>query len=180
MTFAQPASDYPDTAPNTSSANEDQYAGALSAAATCGADVSATLTLATDQGTQQVPVVLPTGTRAILRRKSRRRSAGHPGRQQRRRRPPRSASATAGVIKDVDVRIPRITHGWVGDLVIELTGPDGTTVKLAEHPGGPDNSGKNFIDTVFDDEAAQNISSGTAPYTGSFSPRTTSSRVSTG
>ncbi len=62
VSFGQPASDYPDTAPNTSSANEDQYAGALSAAATCGADVSATLTLATDQGTQQVPVVLPTGT----------------------------------------------------------------------------------------------------------------------
>ncbi len=78
------------------------------------------------------------------------------------------------MIKDVDVRIPRITHGWVGDLKIELShtdGPTTTTVKLAEHPGGPDNSGKNFTDTVFDDEAAQNISSGTAPYTGSFRPQ---------
>ena len=70
--------------------------------------------------------------------------------------------------------IPRITHGWVGDLAIELShtdGPTTTTVELAEHPGGPDNSGKNFTDTVFDDEAAQNISSGTAPYTGSFRPQ---------
>jgi len=174
VTFGQPASDYPDTAPNTSSANEDQYAGALAAAATCGADVSATLTLATDQGTQQVPVVLPTGTPSDPGTHS---SVNVP-----QAIPDDSSAGTTstltigavGVIKDVDVRIPRITHGWVGDLAIELShtdGPTTTTVELAEHPGGPDNSGKNFTDTVFDDEAAQNVSSGAAPYTGSFRPQ---------
>jgi len=172
LTFAQPTSTYPDAGPGAASSNTTQFAGTLAPAAVCGADVSATLSLTTDQGSQDVPVVLPTGL---------------PG-------PPVGLSKThapalaipddsaAGVtstlnianpgrIKDLDVSIPQLTHGWVGDLVIELTGPDGTTVRLADHPGGPDNSGKNFVDTVFDDEAPQNISSGAAPYTGSFRPQ---------
>jgi subtilisin-like proprotein convertase family protein len=171
VSFTQPASSYPNTAPNTSSANVDQFVGQLSAAATCGADVTATLSLDTDQGIQQVPVVLPTGYPGAPMPQS---STNVP------RSIPddNSAGVTSsltvsnpGVIKDVNVSIARITHGWVGDLSIQLTGPDGTTVKLAEQPGGPDNSGKNFVDTVFDDEAALNISSGSAPYTGSFRPQ---------
>jgi subtilisin-like proprotein convertase family protein len=171
VSFTEPASAYPDTNPGVSSANLDRFEGQLTAAAICGADVSATLTLNTDQGTQQVPVVLPTGypgAPAV-------RTAGGGA-------IPDDSSAgvsstivvpmdSPGVIKDLDVTISRITHGWVGDLTIQLTGPDGTTVKLAEHPGGPDNSGKNLVNTVFDDEAAVNISSGSAPYTGSFRPQ---------
>jgi subtilisin-like proprotein convertase family protein len=173
VSFTPPAtSDYPDTAPGVVSTNETRFAGQLSAAATCGADVTATLSLETDQGTQEVPVVLPTG---------------YPG-------PPIPRSAgggpipddsTTGVsstiqidptgpparIRDLDVSISRITHGWVGDLTIQLTGPDGTTVRLAQHPGGPDNSGNNFVGTVFDDEAAVNIASAAAPYSGSFRPQ---------
>jgi subtilisin-like proprotein convertase family protein len=173
LSFSPPAtSAYPDTNPGVVSTNQTRFAGQLSAAATCGADVTATLSLETDQGTEDVPVVLPTG---------------YPG-------PPIPRSAgggpipddsTTGVsstiqvdptgpparIRDLDVSISRITHGWVGDLTIQLTGPDGTTVRLAQHPGGPDNSGKNFVGTVFDDEAAVNISSAAAPYTGSFRPQ---------
>jgi subtilisin-like proprotein convertase family protein len=172
ITFSQPASAYPDTAAGEVSPNATQFAGTLDAGAACGADQTATLSVATDQGTQDIPVVLPTGF------------AGSPSPQSRTHSPVLSipddsaagASSTLtiaspGVIKDLDVSIARITHGWVGDLTIQLTGPDGTTVRLAEHPGGPDNGGKNFVDTVFDDEAALNISSGTAPYTGSFRPQ---------
>ncbi len=79
--------------------------------------------------------------------------------------------ALPGVVKDLDVRIGQITHPFVGDLRIELRGPDGTTVTLAEHPGGPDNSGNNFTGTVFDDEATPNIAAGAAPYTGRFKPQ---------
>jgi subtilisin-like proprotein convertase family protein len=172
VSFSQPASPYPDTAAGGVSANDDRFAGAVEAGATCGADLSATLSVATDQGTHDIPVVLPTGF------------PGSPSPQSRTHSPVLSIPddsaagassslniATPGVIKDLDVSIARITHGWVGDLTIQLTGPDGTTVRLAEHPGGPDNGGKNFVDTVFDDEASVNISSGTAPYTGSFRPQ---------
>jgi subtilisin-like proprotein convertase family protein len=171
LSFTQPASAYPTTAPGASSENVDQFVGQLSAAATCGADVAATLSLDTDQGTQQVPVVLPTGYPGTPTPQS---SSNVP------RSIPDDSSAgvtstlnvpNPGLVKDVDVSISRITHGWVGDLSIQITGPDGTTVKLAEHPGGSDNDGNNFVETVFDDEAAANIASGTAPYTGSFRPQ---------
>jgi Proprotein convertase P-domain len=46
-------------------------------------------------------------------------------------------------------------------------------VRLAEHPGGPDNAGKDLVGTVFDDQASQPIgATGTAaPYTGQFKPQ---------
>jgi subtilisin-like proprotein convertase family protein len=68
-----------------------------------------------------------------------------------------------------------LDHTWVGDLVITLTSPHGTTVTLANRPGGVLNGGNNFCGTVFDDAAAtsiQDITSPGAPYTGTFSPAT--------
>ena len=68
-----------------------------------------------------------------------------------------------------------LDHSWVGDLVITLTAPSGTTVTLANRPGGALNSGNNFCNTVFDDDATtsiQEIVSAGAPYTGSFRPAT--------
>jgi subtilisin-like proprotein convertase family protein len=76
-----------------------------------------------------------------------------------------------GRIKDLDVRIGRIAHGSVGDLVIDLIGPDGTAVTLARHVGGPDNTADDFVETVFDDEAPNSISSASAPYTGGVRPQ---------
>jgi subtilisin-like proprotein convertase family protein len=66
-----------------------------------------------------------------------------------------------------------LDHSWVGDLEIKLTSPVSTTVTLASHPGGPFNSGNNFCNTVFDDDAPTSIQAVTptgAPYTGSFKP----------
>ena len=42
---------------------------------------------------------------------------------------------------------------------------------LANRPGGTTNSGDNFTNTVFDDEAATALGSGSPPYTGSFRPQ---------
>ena len=69
-------------------------------------------------------------------------------------------------ITDVNVMI-NITHTWDSDLDIFLYGPDGTMVELSTDNGS---SGDNFVDTVFDDEAAQSITEGTAPFTGSYRP----------
>lgn len=66
-----------------------------------------------------------------------------------------------------------LDHSWVGDLTITLTSPQGTSVTLVNRPGGSLNGGNNFCGTVFDDAAAtsiQNITSGGAPYTGTFKP----------
>jgi subtilisin-like proprotein convertase family protein len=73
-----------------------------------------------------------------------------------------------------------LSHDYVGDLVIKLTSPRGTTVTLMNRPGGANNSGRNFCQTLLDDDAAnatsiQQISSSAAstigpPYVGTFRP----------
>lgn len=151
--------------------NSPPFAGRLSPGVSCGADVTATLELTTDQGPQSVPVTLPTGAPQAPTVETGTPPGGLAI-------PDDSAAgvtstiqvANAGRIKDVNVRINSITHPWVGDLRIDVTGPDGTTITLADHPGGPDNGGNNFTDTVFNDDTGTNISAGTPPYTGNFRP----------
>jgi uncharacterized repeat protein (TIGR01451 family) len=66
-----------------------------------------------------------------------------------------------------------LDHSWVGDLVVTLTSPQGTSVTLMSHPGGTGNSGNNFCQTVLDDSATtliQGISAGGAPWSGTFRP----------
>lgn len=66
-----------------------------------------------------------------------------------------------------------LNHTWVGDLIVNLTSPGGTTLTLMNRPGGGGNSGNNFCQTVLDDGAAtsiQSITSGGAPWTGPFRP----------
>jgi subtilisin-like proprotein convertase family protein len=147
------------------------YAASLSASAVCGADVGASLNITSSGGVQSVPLSLGTGAAGPVTSTS---SAAVP-----RSIPDDNSNGVestlsvsgSGRIKDVDVVIGGITHPWVGDLALELRHPDGTTVELARHPGGPDNGGNNFTGTVFDDEAATNIGQASAPYTGRFRPQ---------
>jgi VCBS repeat-containing protein len=74
-------------------------------------------------------------------------------------------------IADLNVQV-NITHTWVSDLEIYLAPPQalfpfGPYVELFLYRGG---SGDNLTDTIFDDEAAVPISSGAAPFTGSYRP----------
>jgi subtilisin-like proprotein convertase family protein len=60
-----------------------------------------------------------------------------------------------------------ITHTYTGDLQLMLISPDSTTVALSTNNGS---SGNNYVNTLFDDDAATPISSGSPPFTGSFRP----------
>ena len=60
-----------------------------------------------------------------------------------------------------------ITHTWDADLQIFLKAPDGSQMALALNNGG---SGDNFTGTCFVPVGAPNISTGTAPFTGDFTP----------
>ena len=173
LSFSQDSSTYPNAAPGATTTAAADYEGQLSAGATCGSDMTATLGVTTAEGgAEDIPIVLPTGFAGPAIPRS---SGGGPIAI-----PDDSATGVTSTInvpsssdriKDLDVSISGITHGWVGDLKLDVTGPDGTTVNLAQHPGGPDNGGNNFSSTVFDDEAAVNISSAAPPYTGSFRPQ---------
>ena len=66
-----------------------------------------------------------------------------------------------------------LDHTWVGDLIVKLTSPAGTTVTLMSRAGGTGNSGNNFCDTVLDDAGIapiQTIVPAGAPYTGIYAP----------
>ncbi len=71
-----------------------------------------------------------------------------------------------------------LDHTWVGDLVVQLTSPRGTTVTLINTPGDGGNSGNNFCNTLLDDQATTPIQKiedfgvppAGPPYTGSFKP----------
>jgi len=69
-------------------------------------------------------------------------------------------------IVDLDVLVD-ITHTWDSDLSVYLTSPLGTIVELFSGVGG---SSDDFTATVLDDEAADLITDGTAPFTGSWQP----------
>ncbi len=69
-------------------------------------------------------------------------------------------------VLDVDVKV-NITHTYDGDFTIQLIPPVGAPIMLSNRRGG---SGDNYTNTVFDDEASTPVSSGTAPFTGSFRP----------
>lgn len=68
-----------------------------------------------------------------------------------------------------------IDHTWIGDLVMTLRSPSGTTITLASRAGGTGNSGNNFCNTVLTDSAAtsiQTIAIAGNPWSGSFKPAT--------
>ena len=72
----------------------------------------------------------------------------------------------SGYVADVNLRIDTVLYASDADLEFTLIhqGISDTTVYQV---GG---SGDNFIGTVLDDDASVNISSGTAPFTGTFRP----------
>jgi subtilisin-like proprotein convertase family protein len=78
-------------------------------------------------------------------------------------------------IDDVKVSL-RLDHTAVGDLQIALVHPDGTEVVIADHEGfnspdmGTGNCGAGEVRTVFDDQASTPVSSGAAPFAGSYRP----------
>ncbi len=76
------------------------------------------------------------------------------------------AVVNSGTITDVNVQV-NLTHTYDQDLELTLIAADGTRIQLANVGGG---SGENYTNTIFDDEASTLISSGAAPFTGSYRP----------
>ena len=69
-------------------------------------------------------------------------------------------------INDVNVTID-ITHTWDGDLDIFIVSPLGTRVELTTGNGSLND---NYQVTTFDDAATQTITSGSAPFNGTYQP----------
>jgi len=78
-----------------------------------------------------------------------------------------AVSQTGGdVLQAVRVRVD-LDHTWDSDLTLTLISPMGTRVTLVDREGGGEDG---FRDTLFDDAAARSITTGRAPFTGTFQP----------
>jgi hypothetical protein len=77
-----------------------------------------------------------------------------------------STLCLAGIVFDINVVIDTFLHSWDSNMSFTLS-QGITSVQLITNRGG---SGDNFIGTELNDSAANLISSGTAPFTGSFRP----------
>jgi subtilisin-like proprotein convertase family protein len=75
-------------------------------------------------------------------------------------------SGLVGTISDLDVTL-NVTHTNVGDLRVQLRGPNNFTINLVERRGG---TGDHFTATILDDQATSAIGVGVAPFTGRFKP----------
>lgn len=69
-------------------------------------------------------------------------------------------------IADLNVLV-NIEHSYLEDLTIYLIAPNETVIELVDANGGEAN---NYTNTVFDSEAEQSISSGSAPFSGNYRP----------
>ena len=78
-----------------------------------------------------------------------------------------TVSGRSGTISRLKVGMT-LTHSYVPDVSVWLTGPDGTRVQLVEHVDWEDMVG--FIGTIFDDSAAEPIRDAHPPLTGPFRP----------
>jgi subtilisin-like proprotein convertase family protein len=74
--------------------------------------------------------------------------------------------ADSYTVFDINVKV-NISFSPDSALWMSLVAPDGTQVPLTERNGG---SGANFTNTIFDDEVSTSISSGSAPFSGSYRP----------
>ena len=93
---------------------------------------------------------------------------------------PSGASATinvpdTGTVTDVNVRM-RLNHTWDADIAIGLNHSNAGNALSNNNGGSADNYGTGNNDcsgtpTIFDDQAGTPISSGSAPFAGSFSPQ---------
>jgi subtilisin-like proprotein convertase family protein len=85
-----------------------------------------------------------------------------------------------GRLKDLNVAV-RADHTEIGDLTLLLASPQGRFAKLYTNAASGDDLGSGADDcsgaaTVFDDEAATAVGSGTAPLAGAFRPEQSLSR----
>ena len=72
-----------------------------------------------------------------------------------------------GTIVDLNFKMESLIHTYDGDISISIISPTGIEVSLSNRRGS---GGDNYINTLFDDSSAVAISTGTAPFTGTFRP----------
>lgn len=179
--------------PTTSTQVGGPFAFALAPSAECGQNINFTLTVqynsASSVYTQTFAIVIPSGAPGNTPQ-----TTSYTG-------PaltipdnslvgltiPITVSNVAGRVSDVNFRIDGsncstnagatgvgVDHTWVGDLIFRLTSPDSNSVTLINRMSQGSNQGKNFCQTLLDDETGtkpiNTAAISDAPFSGSFTP----------
>ena len=173
--ITQPASTYADVPSGGTRTNATPFQISVLSSFLCGNNINLTLTVTSaSHGSFVVPVVLQTGeASAMATRFNNTNSFSIPDMGS--VESSNLISGFSGPVMKVAVSL-YLTHTRDQDLTnISLIGPDGTTVMLSAANGG---SGQNYGSgtndasrTTFDDAAATAITSGTAPFVGTFRPQ---------
>jgi subtilisin-like proprotein convertase family protein len=181
-------SSYPNMGPGTGGSNAAPFRISVSPSHACGAPINLSLAVTSAQGSSTIPITLSTGstvTGAVQTRSYTTPAVAIPDNSAAGVNSQLTVSGV-GTIGNIKFRFDGsscstsatsttvgLNHAAVGDLVIKLTSPAGTTVTLMNRPGGTANTGNNFCGTVLDDAAAssiQSITSAGQPNTGTFQP----------
>ncbi|HXJ76533.1 MAG TPA: proprotein convertase P-domain-containing protein, partial [Candidatus Dormibacteraeota bacterium] len=170
VSIVQGSSTYPNIGVTGRGTNNTPFQISLSPQFVCGQNIELLLALTTsNQGTFSVPLVLPTGSQGL----------GFSFSNLGIKTVPDGGSTNSTVtVSGITAPIARVTasmninHSSDSDLDIFLQGPDGTIVELSTDNGGTGNNYGNSCAqrTTFDDIAAADITSGTAPFFGTFRP----------
>jgi len=78
-----------------------------------------------------------------------------------------TVSGTGMNASDIGYVMINIVHTWDADLDITLIAPDGSSIDLSSDNGG---SGDNYTNTIFSSTGTTPITSGSAPFTGTYTP----------
>jgi len=170
VTVAQPIGTWAPIPAGLSAANAAPLRVTLPTSASCGsiAQLSLAMTTTSPPSTFDIPLRIAVGSKPSVDAPQAIAAAGVDS---------TITFAGPGPVDDLQVRIAKLAHTYVGDLVVSLTSPAGTTVTLMNRPGsGTDGArGEDFVDLVLADDAATPIDaiphdSPVGGYTGRFRP----------
>jgi autotransporter-associated beta strand protein len=170
VSVVQGSSSYPNIVANGRGTNSTSFQLSLSPLFVCGENIELLLTVTTaNQGTFSVPLVLPSGSPG---------AAGSFSNLGIKVVPDGGSTNSSVTVSGITALLAKVTvslninHNSDSDLDIFLQGPDGTTVELSTDNGGTGNNYGNSCAqrTTFDDAAVTPITSGAAPFFGTFRP----------
>jgi autotransporter-associated beta strand protein len=170
VSVVQGSATYPNIAANGRATNDTPFQISLSPLFVCGENIELLLAVTTaNQGAFSVPLVLPSGSPGL---------AGSFSNLGIKIVPDGGSTNSTVTVSGITAPIAKVTvsmninHSSDSDLDIFLQGPDGTTVELSTDNGGTGNNYGNSCAqrTTFDDAAVTPITSGAAPFFGTFRP----------
>jgi subtilisin-like proprotein convertase family protein len=170
VTVVQAFSTYPNLNTNGRGTNSTPFQLSIGPTFVCGANIELTLVVATaNEGTFGVPLALNSGVPGIGT------SFSNSGIKL---IPDGGSTNSTVTVSGISAPIAKVTvslninHGSDSDIDLFLLGPDGTLVELStDNGGGGNNYGNSCAQrTTFDDNAVTAITSGTAPFFGTFKP----------